>query len=161
MSLFKLLKPGKIEKELKKTNIDSIIYDLEKNIDKLITLNPNIKIFIIGLFVPTKITYIRKSLKEFILNVNFIFKKISLRYDNVILINNDNLSKEDFNNIDFHPNKKGHTKIYNNFMEEYKKILWSEWYKDYVIELIMKGNWLYGIIRSFKWEWRTNGRYIR
>lgn len=121
LSLFKLLRPGKIEKELRKVNIDSVLHDLEKNIEKLITTNPNIKIFIIGLFIPTKISYIRKSLKEFIFNVNNSFKKISEKNDNVILINNDNLSAEDFNNIDFHPNKNGHTKIYHNFIEEYKK----------------------------------------
>lgn len=39
---------------------------------------------------------------------------------NVTFVNNDNLSSEDFNNIDFHPNKKGHEKIYRNFIKEYE-----------------------------------------
>lgn len=121
LSLFKILRPGKIKKELRKINIDNILYDLEENIKKLITMNFRIKIFIIGLFIPTKIPYIRRNLKDFIFSVNTAFKKISEKYDNVILINNDNLIEEDFNNIDFHPNKKGHIKIYHNFMEEYKK----------------------------------------
>lgn len=56
--------------------------------------------------MPTKIPYIRESLSEFIFSVNDNFYKISKKYDNVILVNNDNLSIEDFNNVDFHPNKK-------------------------------------------------------
>ena len=120
LSLFKLLRPGKIKKELRKINIDKILYDLEKNIEKLININPSIKIYVIGLFVPTKIPYIRKSLREFISNINGNFYKISKKYDNVILVNNDNLSIEDFNNIDFHPNRKGHEKIYHNFIKQYK-----------------------------------------
>ncbi len=122
LSLFKLLRPGKIKKELKEINIDCILCDLEKNIKKLITMNSNIKIFIIGLFIPTKITFIRKNLKEFIFKINIALKEITKKYENTILINNDNLSKEDFNNIDFHPNKKGHNKIYHNFIKEYNKI---------------------------------------
>ncbi len=118
LSLFKLLRPGKIKKELKKINIDNVIGDLENNIENLITINPKIRIFIIGLFVPTKILYIRNNLKEFIYSVNEIFSKISEKYDNVTLVNNDNLSVEDFNNIDFHPNRKGHEKIYYNFIKE-------------------------------------------
>ncbi len=117
LSLFKLLRPGKIKRELREINIDKVISDLEKNIKKLIAINPKIKIFIIGLFVPTKISYIRNNLKEFIYNVNDVFNKLSKKYTNVILVNNNNLSKEDFNNIDFHPNRKGHEKIYQNFIK--------------------------------------------
>ena len=36
--------------------------------------------------------------------------KITKKYNNVIFVNNDNLSKINFN-IDFYPNKKGHEKI--------------------------------------------------
>lgn len=122
LSLFKLLRPGRIRKELRKINIDNIFYDLEKNIKNLISINPNIKIFVIGLFVPTKISYIRKNLEEFISSVNSSFNKISKKYDNVIFVNNDNLSTKDFNNIDFHPNRKGHEKIYRNFIKEYESI---------------------------------------
>lgn len=121
LSLFKLLRPGKIKKELKKINVNSILYDIEKNIEKLININPNIEIYIIGLFVPTKISYIRKNVREFISSINDKFYTISEKYHNVFLINNDNLAIEDFNNIDFHPNRKGHKKIYNNFIKQYEK----------------------------------------
>lgn len=120
LSLFKLLRPGKIKKDLRKINIDRILYDLERNIEKLIDINSSIKIYVIGLFVPTRIPYIRKSLDEFISSINREFYKISKKYDNVILVNNDDLSVEDFNNIDFHPNRKGHEKIYHNFIKQYK-----------------------------------------
>ena len=122
LSLFKLLRPGKIKKELKKIKIDNTLNNLEKNINNLITINPNIKIFIIGLFVPTKISYIRKNLKNFISVVNESIYKITKKYNNVIFVNNDNLSKRDFNNIDFHPNQKGHEKIYYNFINKYNSL---------------------------------------
>lgn len=122
LSLFKLFRPGKIKKELKKVKIDRTLNNLEKNINDLIDINPNIKIFIIGLFVPTKISYIRKNLRHFISNVNESINKIAKKYKNVVFVNNDNLSKEDFNNIDFHPNKKGHEKIFYNFMDEYNSL---------------------------------------
>ncbi len=121
LSLFKLLKPGKIRKELRKIDINKVLNDLEKNIKSLITINPSIKIFIIGLFIPTKFYYIRNNLEGFISSANDSFNEISKKYDNVIFVNNDNLSSKDFNNIDFHPNKNGHIKIYYNFAKEYEK----------------------------------------
>lgn len=122
LSLFKLLRPGKIKKELKKIKINNTLNNLEKNINNLITINPNIKIFIIGLFVPTKISYIRKNLQDFISIINESIYKIAKKYENVIFVNNNNLSKIDFNNIDFHPNKKGHKKIYYNFISQYDSL---------------------------------------
>ena len=95
---------------------------MEKNINTLININPNIKIFIIGLFVPTKISYIRKNLQDFISIVNESIYKIAKKYKNVVFVSNDNLSKKDFNNIDFHPNKKGHEKIYYNFINKYNSL---------------------------------------
>lgn len=121
LSLFKLLMPGRIKKELKEIDIENILTDLENNIVNLITINPKIKIYIIGLFIPTRIRYIRNNLKDFIYRVNDCFEKIAQKYTNVIFINNNNLDLEDFNNIDFHPNKKGHEKIYHNFIKEYEK----------------------------------------
>lgn len=122
LSLFKLLNPQKINKELKSVNIDFVLEGMEENVVNLIKLNRKIKIYIIGLFIPTKINLIRDSLKDFIISVNKEFKKIADKYPkNVIFVNNENLVYEDFNNIDFHPNKKGHLKIYNNLLEELKK----------------------------------------
>ncbi len=122
LNLFKLLRPGKIKKELKRIRIDNTLNNLEKNINTLININPNIKIFIIGLFVPTKISYIRKNLQDFISIVNESIYKIAKKYKNVVFVSNDNLSKKDFNNIDFHPNKKGHEKIYYNFINKYNSL---------------------------------------
>lgn len=116
LSLFKLLKPGRIKAELAEINIESLLGSLEKNIEKLVTLNSEIKIFMIGLFIPTRITYVRNSLEDFIYRINSSFDELSQKYKNVVLINNDNLTREDFNNIDFHPNRRGHIKIYHNFV---------------------------------------------
>lgn len=123
LSLFKLLRPGKIKQELKNMNTNSVLCDVEKNIEKLIKLNPNIKIYIIGLFIPTKIPYVREQLRDFISFTNKSFSKIANKYANVFFVNNDNLQPSDFNNIDFHPNKRGHKKIYRNFQKEYVGVI--------------------------------------
>lgn len=114
LSLFKLLRRGRIKKELEKVNIQTVLHAIEENIKDLIKLNPHITILLIGLFVPTRLSSIRTSLKDFVLDVNEQLDTLSKPYKNVIFIRNENLSKEDFNNIDFHPNKKGHMKIYKN-----------------------------------------------
>ena len=119
LSLFKLLRPGKLRKELKEISLNNVLCDLEANITKLIALNANTKIYIIGLFVPTKIPYIRANLSEFITEVNKRLDAMSKKYNSVFLVDNSNLSSEDFNNIDFHPNKAGHEKIYYNFIRQY------------------------------------------
>lgn len=121
LSLFKLLKPGRIKKELEEINIEFIFKKIEKNITTLITINPNIEIYIIGLFIPTKIPYIRKNTQNFIKQINTYLNNLSIQYKNVFFVNNENLLPEDFNNIDFHPNKNGHRKIYHNFIASYKQ----------------------------------------
>lgn len=122
LSLFKLLRPGKIKKELKKVRIEDALSNLEKNINDLIAINPNIKIFIIGLFTPTKILYIRKNLKNFISTTNESIYRRTRKYKNVIFIDNNNLSTKDCNNIDFHPNQNGHKKTYYNFINKYNSL---------------------------------------
>ena len=120
LSLFKLLRPCRIKQELNNVNITPILKKIEKNIQTLFKLNKEMKIYIVGLFIPTRVSYIRKNLKSLILEINNSLAKLSEKYDNVIFINNENLCKDDFNNIDFHPNKKGHEKIFANFINVYK-----------------------------------------
>lgn len=116
LSLFKLLRPGRIKQELGNVSTKDVLRDLENNIKKLTILNPNIQIYVIGLFIPTKVPYIRKSLCEFISSANTSLRSMLQKYINVTFVDNDNLSEEDFNNIDFHPNRKGHEKIHQNLL---------------------------------------------
>ncbi len=121
LSLFKLLFPGRIKKEIKKINLDQAIADLEDNIETLISLNPQIEIYLISLFIPTKIPFIRDNLEKITLFLNYQLFVISQKYSNVYFVDNTYLPEESFNNIDFHPNQKGHIKIYQNFLREYQK----------------------------------------
>lgn len=123
ISLFQLLKPGKIKKVLRDLNLNLASRDLRRNLEALIGLNPDIKIFLIGWFVPTKISYVRKNLREFVVTVNADFARVAQEYpNNVFFVDNMNLTSEDFSNIDFHPNKFGHKKIYRNLVVEYEKL---------------------------------------
>lgn len=120
LSLFKLLRPGRVSRELKALDLNDFLNDLDNNLLGLIELNPSIKIFLVGLFVPTKISYVRNSLDSFIVRVNKAFEELVAKYDNVYLIDNSNLCTKDFNNVDFHPNRLGHQKIYENFLKIYQ-----------------------------------------
>ena len=120
LSLFKLLFPGRIKEELKNLDLGFVFEKIEANIHDLVTLNQNMKIYIVGLFVPTRILYVRKTLTDLISEINSRLDKFSEKYDNVFIIHNENLTHEDFNNIDFHPNQKGHLKIYHNFCKAYR-----------------------------------------
>lgn len=121
ISLFKLLKPGRIKCELKTRNIGETLVDMERNLEHLTEINPRIQIYLIGIFVPTKLPYTRKNVRDFIQEVNKCFKEIAKKYPNVHLVDNMNLSSQDFNNIDFHPNESGHEKIYQNLLQRYKR----------------------------------------
>lgn len=122
LSLFKLLRPRKIKTSLKTADVSFVYQNLKNNLSSLIRLNPNIEIYLIGLFIPSKINYIRNGLSSFIEETNRSFLNIAKTYPNVHFVNNSNLAPEDFNNIDFHPNHKGHIKIYQNFMKVYKVV---------------------------------------
>lgn len=120
ISLFKLLTPGKIKKELKVIDFDLVFDELDNNLQKLIDLNSEIEIYIVGLFIPTRLKYVRRNLGEFILSVNETLNKIAQKYPNVKFVDNSNLQPEDFNNIDFHPNRLGHERIYRNLVQVYR-----------------------------------------
>ncbi len=143
-SLFKMFSPRKIEdderkcqvfsyntkrdtpsyqqyEELLDTILENCLKDIYKNIAYIHKLNKDCKIYLVGLFYPTNLKYIRKRLKFPIDSFNNKLKNMCKNYKNVYFIENSNLSKGDFCNIDFHPNSKGHKKIYENFLKVYEK----------------------------------------
>lgn len=120
LSLFKLLRPGKIQQELKDVDLSEVLMDIRENLELIHALNPGTQVYIIGLFVPTKVPYVRRSLYNFILHVDQELKYIARQHENVHFVDNSNLEPWDFNDIDFHPNRCGHEKIYENFMKVYR-----------------------------------------
>ena len=120
LSLFKLLFPKGLKTV--KNNLDRYIEKsltkLERNLELLNKINPKMKVYIIGCFIPTNLQYIRKSLSLVIIDYNEKIKKLLNSYPNITFIDNSNLFPGDFNNIDFHPNKKGHLKIYQNLINK-------------------------------------------
>ncbi len=122
-SLFKMFSPRNIKNNLKEldTILENCFQDIYKNISYIHKLNKDCKIYLVGLFYPTNLKYIRKRLKFPIDSFNDKLKNMGKNYKNVYFIENSNLSKGDFCNIDFHPNSKGHKKIYENFLKAYEK----------------------------------------
>lgn len=115
LSLFKLLNSQKLKRELTKVDIKPVINELKGNLEILFSLNSEMELYIVGLFVPTRIKRIRKGLADFVKMVNREFEKVAVEYEGkVFVVNNENLSEECFNDIDFHPNRKGHEKMYEN-----------------------------------------------
>ncbi len=121
-SLFQMLFPNNIKNNLKDMDafLNHCIEDIQKNITYITKLNKNCAIYLVGLFYPTKLSYIKNRLKAPIDSFNTKLKSLCNQFQNVYFTDNSNLSKEDFNNIDFHPNRKGHQKIYQNFVKIYQ-----------------------------------------
>lgn len=122
-SLFKMFFPNNIKNNLKDMDsfLDRCIEDIQRNITYISSLNNNCEIYLIGLFYPTNLSYIRKKLTPPINAFNQKLKEICNCLPNLYFVDNSNLSKGDFNNIDFHPNRLGHQKIYENFIKIYQK----------------------------------------
>lgn len=125
--LAKLLNPKKLKEVTSPDNIAEkialIINKIKNNINMLIALNPNIEIYIIGIPIPTRVKYIRKTLIEPLKQYNIALKKLCTDYnqiyyvDNYGLDNNDKLTKKDMAHVDWHPNKMGQEKLGNNLCQ--------------------------------------------
>lgn len=120
-SLFQMLFPNNIKNNLKSMEkvIEQCLLDMRRNITYILSLNNTCEVYVIGLFYPTNLSYIRKRLKDSIDLFNKMVESLCSEFENVYFVDNSNLVKGDFNNIDFHPNKRGHQKIYQNFMKTY------------------------------------------
>lgn len=120
-SLFQMLFPNNIKNNLKEaeTVIEKCYLDMCKNIAYILNLNSSCEIYLIGLFYPTNFSYIRDRLKDSIDLFNRMMESVCLEFENVYYVDNRNLVKGDFCNIDFHPNQRGHQKIYNNLLKAY------------------------------------------
>lgn len=123
--LGKMLRPKNMEEAFLELEVKIfiVIDKIKNNFEKLIKLNPNIKICILGVYIPTRANYIRKRVCQPINLFNENLKKISYLYKNVIYVDNSNLSIKEMASFDWHPNKNGQTLIGQNIIKEIKKTL--------------------------------------
>lgn len=90
--------------------------DIKKNIDILRLINPNIEIYILGLYIPSRVNFIRKLLSSSVIEVNLMLESICNSYDNVHFIDNMNIEKKNIDRIDFHFNLSGQELVGNNII---------------------------------------------
>lgn len=121
--LAKLLNPKNMEeafKDLEKT-ILLIINKIEKNIKKLIEINKGIEIYVMGIYIPTRVKYIRNSVRQPINLYNIALQALCEKYENVHFIDNSNLDKINMAHIDWHPNYTGQKLMGENIISKIKQ----------------------------------------
>lgn len=122
-NLAKLLNTKNMEKAFKdlENSIVLIINKINENIKKLIKLNNNIEIYVMGIYTPTRVKYIRNYVTVPINLYNIALKKLCEKYENVHFIDNSNLDKTNMAHVDWHPNYTGQRKMGENIIEEIKQ----------------------------------------
>ena len=122
-NLAKLLNPKNMEeafKNLEKT-ISLIIGKIDKNIQKLIEINKDIEIYVMGVYTPTRVKYIRNYVSQPINLYNVALQELCKKYENVNFIDNSNLEKNNMARVDWHPNYTGQKLMGKNIICELKQ----------------------------------------
>lgn len=126
-NLAQMLNPNNLKKVLLESNdvFNECINNIKNNIEYLISLNKDIEIYIISIYIPTKFRYIRKISKEPIEKFNKLLKELSKEYSNVFFVDNSNLTSKEMPLNDWHVNVRGHELMFENInrtIEENSKI---------------------------------------
>lgn len=130
-NLAELLSPRKLKEVLSDDNITreiaKVIEKIKNNIDRLISLNPNIEIYIMGVAVPTRVRYIRRALQDALKTYNIKLQELCNQYDNVHFVDNYGISNEStplekrhMAHVDWHPNRLGQDTMGNNLVKRVK-----------------------------------------
>lgn len=98
-----------------------IIHKIEKNIQMLIETNPAIEIYVMGIYTPTRLKYIRTRVDGPIGLYNASLQSLCNKYDNTHFVNNSNLEKTHMAHVDWHPNYTGQKLMGENIISELNK----------------------------------------
>lgn len=117
--LRKLLRISEMNKVFQNINfsISKIIFKIKQNIDRITKYNSKVEIYLLGLYLPTNVSYIRKRTTTPIALFNKELAKLCVSYKNVYFVDNSNLTKKDMAPIDWHPNAKGQKMIGENIIK--------------------------------------------
>jgi len=122
-NLQKLLSPKNMEESLKdlEDTISKIMLKMKKNFELLIDLNPQIEIYVLGVYIPTRVRYIRSMVKDAITLFNSCTKELCDNFSNVHFIDNSNLTIHEMAHVDWHPNYYGQEMMGKNIIEILEK----------------------------------------
>ncbi len=120
--LGKLILPNVLKKKVPKSKfaLDNVLAKIKSNLNLLKEINPNIKIYVLGLYIPTKYNYIRNKVADVIYEFNKELSNMINTIDNVIYVDNQNLTIKEMAPVDWHPNYLGQKKIAENILEVMK-----------------------------------------
>lgn len=111
-------------------NIDAtiklVIDKIENNIKALLKINPELELYIMSIYTPTRVKYIRKRVQYPIELYNEALKQLCSKYEQVYFIDNSNLTKDNMAHVDWHPNLSGQLLMGQNIitgMKNNSKIL--------------------------------------
>jgi len=116
--LGKLIFPKNMDKALVdiETSIAKVIDLVKANFDLLFEINPNMEIYVLGIYTPTKYSYIRNVVSGPIGLFNMALADLCSGYDNVTFVDNSNLTVAEMAPVDWHPNLAGQKMIGTNII---------------------------------------------
>lgn len=116
--LAKLLSPKNMEEAFSDIEkcFSIIIERIEDNFKMLMSLNSNIEIYALSIYIPTRVGYIRKTVSNPIELYNKKLRELCSKYDNVYYIDNSNLLIENMAHVDWHPNYSGQMLLGENII---------------------------------------------
>lgn len=101
-------------------SVETVIGMIRSNLRQLVEINPDIEIYVMGIFTPTKYGYIRKLVGPPIELFNIALAELCNEYDCVHYIDNSNLAVSDMAAVDWHPNADGQRKMGENIIKKMK-----------------------------------------
>jgi hypothetical protein len=112
-------------KRLLSKDIKGPIYNtmekIDENITELTKVNPQIEIYVIGLYIPTRYSYIRNRLAPFIEDYNKALEELCSNHDNVHYVDNSNINKQEIAPFDWHLNSRGQKHVGKNIINQMEK----------------------------------------
>lgn len=116
--LGKMLSPKNMRKVFEGIDItvDRVVELIRGNFEKLLAINSELEIYVLGVYIPTKYSYIRKMVTLPIEKFNAALCKLCSQYDTVHFVDNSNLTINEMASVDWHPNRHGQQMIGENIV---------------------------------------------
>ncbi len=101
--------------------IDLVMGKIRENLCQLKALNPQMLIFVLGLYTPAPIKSVRVTIQPAIDDFNYNLAKLCKEIDGVYFVDNQNLEPKDMAKMDWHPSREGQKVLGDNIIRAWEK----------------------------------------
>lgn len=120
--LAKMLSPKNMKKVFEGIDITicKVVELVRDNFERLLAINSELEIYVLGVYIPTKYSYIRKMVTSPIKKFNVALCELCSQYDTIHFVDNFNLTVNEMASVDWHPNRYGQRMIGQNIVSTIK-----------------------------------------